>query len=101
MKWLYIAVGIALFIKILLMPNPAANMDFDQSIVEVVVQESGVSNAVSGIIFRNRLYVSVLVFIILSVITLVGYELPHGELGALVSGGILLMLNILVAVRLR
>jgi multicomponent Na+:H+ antiporter subunit B len=43
--------------------------------------------------------VSVLVFIILSVITLAGVELPHGELGALVSGGILPILNILVAIK--
>lgn len=202
MKWLYIAAGIALFIKILMMPNPAADMDFARSIVEVVVQDSGVSNAVSGIIFRNRLYdtifevvvftiailgcgyllanerpscsiyqfndqpsivlarlgatiaalvgielairghlspgggfaagvaggtaiglvaitsstewmqalyqrwhaaawekISVLIFIVLSVVTLAGYELPHGELGALVSGGILPILNILVAVK--
>lgn len=200
MKWLYIAAGIALFVKILIMPNPAP--DFALSIVGAVVQDSGVSNAVSGIIFRNRLYdtifevvvftiailgcsfllanerpscaiyqftdqpsivlarlgatiaalvgielairghlspgggfaagvaggtaiglvaitsspewmqslyqrwhaatwekISVLIFIVLSVITLAGYELPHGQLGALVSGGVLPILNILVAVK--
>jgi multicomponent Na+:H+ antiporter subunit B len=43
--------------------------------------------------------VSVLVFIVLAVITLSGIELPHGELGALFSGGILPILNILVAVK--
>jgi len=43
--------------------------------------------------------VSVLVFILLSVVTLAGYELPHGQLGDLVSGGILPILNILVAVK--
>jgi multicomponent Na+:H+ antiporter subunit B len=43
--------------------------------------------------------VSVLVFIVLSVITLTGLELPHGELGALFSGGILPILNILVAIK--
>jgi multicomponent Na+:H+ antiporter subunit B len=43
--------------------------------------------------------VSVLVFIVLSVVTLSGYELPHGELGELFSGGILPILNILVAVK--
>jgi multicomponent Na+:H+ antiporter subunit B len=42
---------------------------------------------------------SVLVFIILSVITLSGIELPHGELGALVSGGMIPLLNILVAIK--
>lgn len=200
MKWVYIAAGIALYVKFLIMPNPAP--DLSLSIVESVVQDSGVPNAVSGIIFRNRLYdtifevvvftiaimgayfllanerpsctiyqftdqpsivlarlgatiaslvsielairghlspgggfaagvaggtaiglvaitsssewmqaiyqrwhaatwekVSVLIFIVLAVITLVGVELPHGELGALVSGGVIPLLNILVAVK--
>ena len=201
MKWLYIAAGIALFIKFLIVPNPIAEVP-DLSIVEAVVQDSGVPNAVSGILFRNRLYdtifevivftiaimgaqfllanerpfctiyqftdqtsivlaqlgatiaaiigvelairghlspgggfaagvaggtaigliaitsssqwmesiyarwhaaswekVSVLVFIVLAVITLVGIELPHGELGELISGGIVPILNILVAIK--
>ncbi len=196
-----IAAGIALYVKFLLMPNPAAHVS-DLSIIEAVVQDSGVPNAVSGIIFRNRLYdtifevivftiaimgvhfllanerpfptihqftdqpsivlarlgatiaalvgvelairghltpgggfaagvaggtaialvaitspsewmesiyrrwyaatwekISVLVFIVLAVITLIGVELPHGELGALVSGGVVPLLNILVAIK--
>lgn len=201
MKWVYIIAGIALYVKMLLLPNPVLDSS-DISITQLVVQDSGVSNAVSGIIFRNRLYdtiyevvvftiailganfllanerpscaiyqfkdqpsivlarlgatiaalvgielairghlspgggfaagvaggtaiglvaitsspewmqaiykrwhaaawekVSVLVFIILSVITLAGFELPHGELGELFSGGILPILNILVAIK--
>ncbi|MEB3336232.1 MAG: Na(+)/H(+) antiporter subunit B [Leptolyngbyaceae bacterium] len=201
MKWLYIAAGIALYLKFLILPNPTADLP-DLSIVKTVVQDSGVPNAVSGIIFRNRLYdtifevivftiaimgaqfllanerpfctiyrftdkpsivlaqlgatiaaivgvelairghlspgggfaagvaggtaiglvaitsssewmesiyqrwqaatwekISVLVFIALSVITLVGLELPHGELGNLISGGIVPILNILVAIK--
>jgi multicomponent Na+:H+ antiporter subunit B len=43
--------------------------------------------------------ISVLVFILLSAITLAGVELPHGELGALFSGGIVPILNILVAIK--
>jgi multicomponent Na+:H+ antiporter subunit B len=200
MKWVYIAAGIALFIKFLLVSNPAPELSF--SIVQTLVQESGVPNAVTAVILRNRLYdtifevvvftiavmgahyllanerpfcaiyqftdqpsiimarlgatiaalvgielairghlspgggfaagvaggtaiglvaitsstqwmqslyqrwnaatwekVSVLVFIVLSIITLAGYELPHGELGALFSGGVIPLLNILVAVK--
>ncbi|OWY68366.1 cation:proton antiporter [cyanobacterium TDX16] len=200
MKWVYIAAGIALFVKILIMSNPAP--DLSLSIVEAIVQDSGVPNAVSGIIFRNRLYdtifevvvftiaimgahfllaneqpsttvyrftdrpsivlarlgatiaalvgielairghlspgggfaagvaggtaiglvaitsspermqsiykrwhaatwekVSVLIFVVLAAITLSGFELPHGEMGALVSGGVLPILNFLVAVK--
>ncbi|MFB2876303.1 Na(+)/H(+) antiporter subunit B [Floridanema aerugineum] len=200
MKWVYIAAGIALFFKILLMPNPI--LQSSVPIVDSIVQDSGVPNAVTGIIFRNRLYdtifevvvftiaimgcyflmanekpqskvyrftdepsivlarlgatisalvgielairghlspgggfaagvaggtaiglvaitsspewmqaiyqrwqaatlekISVLVFVVLSAITLAGFELPHGELGELFSGGIIPILNILVAIK--
>jgi multicomponent Na+:H+ antiporter subunit B len=43
--------------------------------------------------------ISVLVFVLLSMITLAGVELPHGEMEALISGGIVPILNILVAVK--
>lgn len=202
MKWVYIVAGIALLIKMLLISNPAADWSSEMSIVEAVVQDSGIPNAVSGIIFRNRLFdtifevvvftisimganflmanekplsqvyqftdepsivlarlgatiaalvgielairghlspgggfaagvaggtaigliaitsspewmqqiyqrwkasiwekISVLIFIVLAVITLVGIELPHGELGGLVSGGAIPLLNILVAIK--
>ena len=54
MKWVYLAAGIALYIKMLLLSNPTQSLPF--SIVEAVAQESGVPNVVSGIILRNRLY---------------------------------------------
>ena len=200
MKWIYIIAGIAFFVKMLFLPNPAPSLPF--SIVEAIAQDSGVSNVVSGIIFRNRLYdtifevivftiaimganfllanekpftkiyqftdqtsivlaqlgatiaalvaielairghlspgggfaagvaggtaigliaitspperlqklykrwhaatwekISVLIFIVLSVITLSGIELPHGQLGELISGGMIPILNILVAIK--
>jgi multicomponent Na+:H+ antiporter subunit B len=199
-KWVYIVAGIALYVKMLLLSNPAPSLG--SSIVKAVVEDSGVPNAVSAIILRNRLYdtifevivftiaimgayfllanerpsskihqftdesaiilarlgatiaalvgielairghltpgggfaagvaggtaiglvamtsspewmqavyqrwhaatwekVSVLVFIVLAVITLAGVELPHGELGDLISGGIVPVLNILVAIK--
>ncbi|MBW4535370.1 MAG: Na(+)/H(+) antiporter subunit B [Pleurocapsa minor HA4230-MV1] len=201
MKWAYILAGIALFIKMIVIPNPTAELA-GISIVESIVEDTGVSNVVSGIIFRNRLYdtifevvvftiailgvkfllanetpietvvqfsdrpsmilarlgatiaalvsielairghlspgggfaagvaggtaigliaitsstewmegiyekyhavtwekISVLIFIVLAVITLIGWELPYGELGSLFSGGIIPLLNILVAVK--
>ncbi|MBW4683698.1 MAG: Na(+)/H(+) antiporter subunit B [Komarekiella atlantica HA4396-MV6] len=201
MKWVYIAAGIALYIKMLILPNPQLHLP-DFSIVESIVKDGGIPNAVTVIILRNRLYdtifevvvftiaimgayfllanerpscaiynftdkpsivlarlgatiaalvsielairghlspgggfaagvaggtaigliaitsspewmqavyqrwhaatwekVSVLVFIVLAVITLAGVELPHGEMGALVSGGVIPLLNILVAVK--
>jgi multicomponent Na+:H+ antiporter subunit B len=201
MKWIYIVAGIALSVKMLFLANPAPEFDHI-SITEIVVKDSGVPNAVSGIILRNRLYdtifevvvftiailganfllanenpscnisqfkdqpsivlarlgatiaalvgvelairghlspgggfaagvaggtaiglvaitsstewmqaiyhrwraamwekLTVIAFIVLSVITLAGWELPHGELGTLFSGGMLPILNILVAVK--
>ncbi len=201
MKWLYIIAVVALYLKFLLMPHPAADLS-DISIVETIVRDSGVPNAVSGIIFRNRLYdtifevvvftlaiagatflmadekpthkvhqftdkpsivlarlgatiaalvsfelairghlspgggfaagvaggtaiglvaitskpelmqdvyrhwnvaslekFSVLLFIFLAAITLVGLEVPKGELGTLLSGGIIPVVNLLVAVK--
>ncbi|ELR97651.1 Na(+)/H(+) antiporter subunit B [Gloeocapsa sp. PCC 73106] len=201
MKWIYVIAGLALYVKMLVIPNPELTPG-DISITELVVAESGVPNAVAGIIFRNRLYdtifevvvftiailgarfllaneqpeskfynftdepsiilarlgatisalvsielairghlspgggfaagvaggtaiglvaitsspqwmeaiyerwhaaiwekVSVLVFIVLAVITLCGIELPQGELGTLISGGIIPLLNIIVAIK--
>ncbi|NJR39765.1 MAG: cation:proton antiporter [Leptolyngbyaceae cyanobacterium CSU_1_4] len=70
MKWLYIIAGTVLFIKFLIMPNPIADIsDFspDLSVVEAVVQDSGVPNAVSGIIFRNRLYDTIFEVIVFTI----------------------------------
>lgn len=204
MKWIYIAAGIAFYIKMLVLPTPALDTAklSELSIVASVVEESGVPNAVSGIIFRNRLYdtifevvvftiaimgarflladekpmpavagftdspsivlarlgatiaalvgielairghlspgggfaagvaggtaigliaitassewmeeiyqrwraaiwekVSVLIFLVLAFLTLIGLELPSGELGALASGGWIPILNFLVAIK--
>ena len=201
MKWVYIIAGIAFLVKMLVMPNPEAEWE-EFSIVESVVQDTGVPNAVSGIIFRNRLYdtifevvvftiailgvkfllanekpkemvyqfkdepsivlarlgatiaalvsielairghlspgggfaagvaggtaigliaitsssklmeeiykvsnaatwekISVLVFIVLAILTLIGWQLPQGQLGTLFSGGVIPLLNILVALK--
>ncbi|MCC3439099.1 MAG: Na(+)/H(+) antiporter subunit B [Microcoleus sp. PH2017_29_MFU_D_A] len=201
MKWVYIAAGIVLYIKMLFFANPTSGLS-GLAIVELLVKDSGIPNVVSAIIFRNRLYdtifevvvftiaimganfllaterpsctiyqftdqpsivlarlgatiaalvsielslrghltpgggfaagvaggtaiglvaitsssewmqriydrshaatwekISVLVFVVLSAITLCGYELPHGQFGALVSGGVVPLLNILVAIK--
>lgn len=201
MKWIYVLAGIIVYIKFLVLPNLVPDVA-DGAIVESIVQDSGVPNAVTGIIFRNRLYdtifevvvftiaimgakflladekpftkiyqftdqpsivlarlgatiaalvsielairghlspgggfaagvaggtaiglvaitsssewmqavykqwraaavekVSVLIFIGLALITLIGLELPHGQMGALVSGGMIPLLNILVALK--
>lgn len=55
MKIIYLIAGFSLFIKILIIGNPDLDL-FQTSIVEMVVNDTGVPNAVSGVIFRNRLY---------------------------------------------
>jgi len=54
--WIYILAGLAFYLKMLVMPSIVLETPSDVSIVEAIVEDSGVVNAVSGIIFRNRLY---------------------------------------------
>jgi multicomponent Na+:H+ antiporter subunit B len=65
MKWVYLAAGVALFIKMLVIPNGADSIDL--AIVDTIVQESGVPNAVAGIIFRNRLYDTIFEVVVFSI----------------------------------
>lgn len=65
MKWVYIAAGIAFYIKMLFLSNPSPSLPF--SIVEAVVQDSGVPNVVSGIILRNRLYDTIFEVIVFTI----------------------------------
>ncbi|RZM82279.1 Na(+)/H(+) antiporter subunit B [Leptolyngbya iicbica] len=66
MKWIYIAAAIALYLKMLVFPSPAVDTA-ELSIVELVVEDSGVVNAVSGIIFRNRLYDTIFEVVVFSI----------------------------------
>ncbi len=65
MKWLYIAAGIAFYVKMLVMPNAAPDLDF--SIVEAVVADSGVPSAIAGVILRNRLYDTIFEVVVFTV----------------------------------
>ena len=69
MKWIYAIAGLAFFIKMLIMPNPVAE-PLDISIVESIVRDSGVSNTVSGIIFRNRLYDTIFEVVVFTIAVL-------------------------------
>jgi len=64
-KWVYIAAGVAFALKMLFLTNPAPRLPF--SIVEAIAQDSGVSNVVSGIIFRNRLYDTIFEVIVFTI----------------------------------
>ena len=79
MKWIYGIAGTAVFLKLLLLPILAggelATMNWaladpalaDGELVQAVVQETGVPNAVSGIIFRNRLYDTIFEVVVFTV----------------------------------
>jgi multicomponent Na+:H+ antiporter subunit B len=72
MKWIYALTGIVLFIKMLLTPNLVPEIS-EISIVESIIKDSGVSNTVSGIIFRNRLYDTIFEVVVFS-IAILGVE---------------------------
>jgi len=55
MKWIYLLAGLAFYIKMLWLADPASVMK-SQEIVAAIVEDTGIPNTVSGIIFRNRLY---------------------------------------------
>ena len=79
MKWIYVIAGVALFIKMLIMPNPTAEWT-EMTIAESIVGEAGVSNAVSGIIFRNRLYDTIFEVVVFTIAILgVGYLLADEQ----------------------
>ncbi len=76
MKWIYAVAGVAVFLKLLLLPLFGSNggeleaVDWalaDWEIVQSVVSEAGVPNAVSGIIFRNRLYDTIFEVVVFTV----------------------------------
>ena len=84
MKWLYMLVGLLLYLKLLFVAGPEME-GAEFSIVETLAQESGVSNVVSGIIFRNRLYdtvfeVVVFTIAIMGVKFLLADETPASEI---------------------
>ncbi|MBD3420678.1 MAG: cation:proton antiporter [Chitinivibrionales bacterium] len=55
MKWLYLIAGSALFLKFIFASH-APGVESDGSIMFSIISDSGVPNAVAGVIFRNRLY---------------------------------------------
>jgi multicomponent Na+:H+ antiporter subunit B len=78
MKWVYMVAGIVLVIKFLLTPTQSLELS-DISIVEVIVEDSGVPNAVAGIIFRNRLYDTIFEVVVFTIAILGAYFLLANE----------------------
>lgn len=78
MRWIYIAAGFAFYFKMLLPFNPAPPPLF--SIVKTIVHESGVPNAVSGIIFRNRLYDTIFEVVVFTIAIMGAHFLLENEI---------------------
>jgi multicomponent Na+:H+ antiporter subunit B len=65
MKWVYIIAGLAFYFQMLWMSNPTAELEI--SALELVVEDTGIPNAVSGIIFKNRLYDTIFEVIVFTI----------------------------------
>lgn len=77
MKWVYVIAAIVLFVKILLTPDIASQWD-GVSAIEAIVADTGIPNTVSGIVFRNRLYDTILEVIVFTIAILgVGFLLAQ------------------------
>jgi multicomponent Na+:H+ antiporter subunit B len=66
MRWVYITAGVLFFIKMLILPNPATE-GVELAAVEAIAADSGIPNAVSGVIFRNRLYDTIFEVVVFTV----------------------------------
>jgi multicomponent Na+:H+ antiporter subunit B len=78
MKWLYIVAGIVLFVKMLVLPHPAPKLP-DFSIVESIVKDGGIPNAVTVIILRNRLYDTIFEVVVFTIAIMGAYFLLANE----------------------
>jgi len=77
MKWVYIIAATVLFFKMLLSPDLSPEWE-GGSIVAAIVTDTGTPNAVSGIIFRNRLYDTIFEVIVFTIAILgVGFLLAQ------------------------
>jgi multicomponent Na+:H+ antiporter subunit B len=66
MKWIYLVAGIAFFVKMLWLPNPESALS-NADVMAAIVRDCGIPNAVSGIIFRNRLYDTIFEVVVFTV----------------------------------
>lgn len=79
MKWIYLLAGMALGVKILIISNALPDLS-QLKIVETIVRETGIPNAVSGIILRNRLYDTIFEVVVFTIAILgVNYLLANEE----------------------
>ena len=78
MKWIYIFAGILIYAKFLILPNPESSASV-LSGVESIVNDSGIPNAVTAIILRNRLYDTIFEVVVFTIATMGVYFLLGNE----------------------
>ncbi|CAD0225584.1 Multisubunit sodium/proton antiporter, MrpB subunit (fragment) [Planktothrix agardhii] len=78
MKWIYILAGILIYAKFLILPNPESSSSV-LSGVESIVNDSGIPNAVTAIILRNRLYDTIFEVVVFTIATMGVYFLLGNE----------------------
>ncbi|HSM81918.1 MAG TPA: Na(+)/H(+) antiporter subunit B [Nodosilinea sp.] len=69
MRWVYLTAGLLFFFKLMILPEPLGE-GAELAVVEAVVADTGVPNAVSGIIFRNRLYDTIFEVVVFTIATM-------------------------------
>ncbi len=69
MIWVYLAAGLLFFLKMLVLPDPATD-GLDLAVADAIATEAGIPNAVSGIIFRNRLYDTIFEVVVFTIATM-------------------------------
>ncbi|MCG9887030.1 MAG: Na(+)/H(+) antiporter subunit B [Cyanobacteria bacterium] len=78
MKWIYVVAGLVFYVKMLVLPNIVSPMS-GAAIMKAVVQDSGVPNAVSGIIFYNRLYDTIFEVVVFTIAIMCAQHLLANE----------------------
>ena len=66
MIWVYLTAGVLFFMKMLILPEPIAE-GAGLAMVDAIAADTGIPNAVSGIIFRNRLYDTIFEVVVFSI----------------------------------
>lgn len=78
MIWVYLIAGVLFFIKMLILPDPVG-AGGELAVVDAIAADTGIPNAVSGIIFRNRLYDTIFEVVVFTIAIMGGKYLLADE----------------------
>lgn len=78
MIWVYLMAGVLFFIKVLILPDPLT-AGTELAVVDAIAADTGIPNAVSGIIFCNRLYDTIFEVVVFTIAIMGGTYLLADE----------------------